>query len=69
MEKKTNGQIFKERNGYSKTRKNLMSKYNCKTNDEYRLLAKENRIKKQEATKKKRDKAKAGRKVKVAKKK
>ncbi len=66
MEKKTKGQIFKERNGYSKTRKNLMSKHNCKTNEEYRLVAKKTRAKEKEAAKRKRDAAKAGRKVKAA---
>jgi hypothetical protein len=67
--KKSKGQIFKELKGYSKTRKNLMLKYNVNTLDEYREIARQNRLKKRELQKKRRAEVRLKRKEKVAKKK
>ena len=36
--KKSNGQIFKEQYGYSKTMKRLMKKYGCSTVQQYRKI-------------------------------
>lgn len=42
--KKSNGQIFKELKGYSKTIKRLMQKHNCSSVEEYRTLRKKNKV-------------------------
>lgn len=62
MEKKTKGQLFREANGYSKTRKRLMSKHGVSTIGEYRAIAKKDRDIQKSISKKKRDAAKAGKK-------
>lgn len=63
---KTKGQLFKETNGYSRTRANLLSKY--KTNHEgYKAIMKENRKKQRSLEKAKKDAARAGRKEKKVK--
>lgn len=41
--KKSNGKIFKETMGYSKSMKRLMQKYHCTTVEQYRLIRKKNK--------------------------
>jgi hypothetical protein len=38
----TKGELFKTKTGYSKSMKRMMTKYNCKTPDEYRKIRRKN---------------------------
>lgn len=49
LPKKTKGQIFKEKHGYSLTMKRNMKKYGVTTVEEYRVIRKENKKKRKKA--------------------
>lgn len=65
MEKLTKGEIFKKENGMSRTMAQNIKNNNVGGVEEYRLLRKEKRKKQQSVIKAKKDKVRAGRKVKV----
>lgn len=64
---KTKGQLFKEKTGFSKTRKRLMEKHGVPTVAEYRLIVKNRKKKEKKLQKDKHLAAKLGRKPKKAK--
>lgn len=60
---KSNGQLFKEKVGYSKTMKRLMTKHGVDTPDEYRAIRKARRKRQQKIKADKHALAKANRKA------
>lgn len=61
--KKSKGQLFKEKVGYSKTMKRLMTKHGVQTPEEYKKIRKERKKAQRKIVAAKHAKAKAGRKA------
>lgn len=67
MAEKSNGAIFKEKNGYSKSMKRSMQKHGSNSLEEYRGICKERRKKQRTIEKSKRATAQANKKSKDSK--